>query len=209
MQLLTNPNLRYETITVAANTTTDFNCTGSLFLCKSATLPFKISINGRGFNQWDQGWYLNLGKGELFTCLTFQNTSTTTSITITFYVASEFIGFWPDRNVSTLNVGYNGTGANVISSSGKTFSGNSAPAGSGLRRQIIFQSVDASSALGIFDSSGNLCGAIGTPVFGVPGAPWTVESTDSFTIKAGTLSGGVFTPSGTCAVLVLEIYYTS
>jgi len=188
-------------LTLAPGQLCDLPATGSVFSCKSCTLPIVMCVDGGEEFPVDAGWSFNLAPDN-FRFLQFRNV-TTVPVIINFFTGSNLMSYTaPDNRQKVASTDSQGSdqinlaalGANPVPIPGN-FAGHD-------RKQIFITNRGTNDSdtyntnyIILMDSAGKFFGIIW------PQTTWTAETNADFIIKSG--------PGCTTAlrVVVGELYY--
>jgi hypothetical protein len=153
-------NLSSKSITIPAYATTKVACTGSVFLCKTATAQFQLSLDNGASLDMDQGWGFRLSGGQFFRAIIFTNTSAA-DITVVYFAGTSELQYFPPVTIVT-QVTKNaptytkGAGVqNLLAAATADFAD-----AAGKRKQFICFNGDVNLDLYILDGNGTVMGIV-------------------------------------------------
>ena len=177
-----NLNLAFKSITLPAQQTVPVAVTGSLFFCKSADALFKLSFDGNAEIDMDQGWQVELGKGEFFRNLLFVN-PTNGAITVTYFAGTEQLRYWAPVTIVKQIVTDAPTyakGGDLVNLAAAGTIVTTGLDGASRRRQIVVTNLDANFNLQILDSNNKVFAVV------LPQRAWALATSAALTIKNAT-----------------------
>ena len=172
---------------------------GQTLVCRSATAPLQVKMDGGAFFPIEAGFVIP-GPSGGFTKITLAN-STTTAIVVVLYAGELGINVIPGNSAKVFSNYTKGTdlkGGTALAAAGtKIFNGlDPANASAGPRKQITVQNMDAgANPIEVQDASGTTLAVIPAN-----SPPWTLET-------AGTVK--VLAPAGASRIVIGEVFYTT
>jgi hypothetical protein len=170
--------LTYKSLNLPAYAVVPMAVSGSVFVCKSSTAIFYLSLDGGEEFPIEQGWSINLQGDEGFRNLIFHNRSGA-AIAIEFYAGSSVMYYASQDTVfySLDPATYAKAGAVNIDAGATIEYAGTDGAGGNVRRQIVITNLDVNLDLQVLDKDGTLCATV------FPRSAWTIETSGKVSVK--------------------------